>query len=87
MTEEERAAAARLLAAARQTADYICERCGKPFTARRSTGEDNRPRYCSDRCRWQVANDKRRSKAAGGTPPADLTTPPRPREGRDATPS
>ena len=48
----------------------ICERCGQPYTPKRPTSKS---RFCSDRCRWAEAHEKRKrenpAKRKPGRPP------------------
>jgi endogenous inhibitor of DNA gyrase (YacG/DUF329 family) len=82
MNEMTRSEAARLLQQARTKMPGRCPVCGRAFEG--YGGKESRAkRYCSDRCRFQAINERRkaeRAKARDGLPPADLTTPPQPQE-------
>jgi endogenous inhibitor of DNA gyrase (YacG/DUF329 family) len=62
VTEE----AAKTLANARKTKSYSCERCGAQFTGRLSRSDKNRPRFCSEQCRYATINERRKRERAEG---------------------
>lgn len=68
MTQEEMAAAGRLLASKRQRFTVTCEECGTEFSA-----VDKRARYCSDRCNmraWRKAHPDARKKIPPSAQPS-----------------
>ena len=55
MDESARSEAGRALSALRPVKRLICQTCGKPFQGR------GRAKFCSDRCRWDWINARRRA--------------------------